>query len=105
MNTTAATLAQTDAPAYLERDTYQGKYTLRSNKVRSDVFKASELAAMANGQVIVLWESAGRMRDGVQLFCRMRYLPQADGSLVGYDADGARKIIHPADRKIHIRTK
>lgn len=105
MNTTAATLAETEAPAYLERDTYQGKHTLRSNKVRSDVFKASELAAMANGQVIVLWESAGRMHDGVQLFCRARYVALSDGSLVGYDWAGAREIIHPADREIRVWTK
>lgn len=105
MNATAAQLAQSEAPAYLPRDTYQGKHTLRSNRVRSDVFEARELAAMANGQVIVLWESAGHMRDGVQLFCRARYMPLSDGSLVGYDWAGAREIIHPADRKIRIWTK
>ena len=105
MDTTAATLAQTEAPAYLARDTYTGKHTLRSNRVRSDVFEARELAAMANGQVIVLWESMGHTRGGVQLFARSRYLPQADGSLVAYNADGGRTLIHPADRKIRIRTK
>ena len=91
---------------YIAADTFTGKPTLRSNKVRSDVFTARELAAFGKvGEVLVLWTSAGLMYDGVMLYSRERFIPQEDGSLVGYNSDGTRSIIHPADRKIRVRTK
>lgn len=94
------------APQYLARDTYTGRHTFRSNRVRSDAYTARELAAFGNvGEILVLWESAGKMRDGVTLYVRSRLIPQADGSLVGYNADGGRSIVHPADRTLRVRTK
>jgi len=101
-------MTTTTAPAapFIAADTFTGRHTLRSNTARNDVFTAAELAATGTvGEILVLWESAGRMRDGVRLFCRTRFVPQADGSLHGYDNDGVRKIIHPAKRKIRVMTK
>jgi hypothetical protein len=99
-------MTTTTAAPFIAADTFTGRHTLRSNAARSDVFTAAELAAGGKvGEVLVLWESAGRMHDGVRLFCRTRFVPQADGSLHGYDSDGVRKIIHPADREIRVMTK
>lgn len=93
------------APQYLPADTYAGRHSLRSNKVRSDVFTAAELAAMTTGDTpIVLWEYHGTVH-GVNLYGRHRFVAQADGSLVGYAANGARTIIHPADRRLRVMTK
>lgn len=94
------------APEYLSRDTYTGRHTLRSNSVRSDAYTARELAAFGTvGEVMVLWESAGKMCYGVTLWVRSRFVPQADGSLVGYNAEGGRSIVHPADRTLRVLTK
>lgn len=94
------------APKYLARDTYTGRHTLRSNRVRSATYTARELASFGKvGEVLVLWESAGTMRDGVALYVRSRFIPQADGSLVGYDAEGGRSVVHPAERTVRVRTK
>jgi len=83
-------------------DTYTGTWTVRGTR-RSDVFTAAELAAMADG-VIVLWEFVGHV-NGQPLWARTRFVGQADGSLAGYNSDGTRTIIHPADRKVRVLTK
>jgi len=88
--------------ARIAKDTYTGKWTVRGSR-RSDVFTAAELAAMTDG-IIVLWEFSGHV-NGQPLYARTRFVGQADGSLAGYDSDGTRTIIHPADRKIRIITK
>ena len=99
MNATA-----TYAP-YITRDTYVGDSFVNASR-KSGVFTAAELAAMADREtgIVVLWEFSGHVH-GRPLFGRGRYVAQADGSLVGYDSDGAMKIIHPADRKIRVMTK
>lgn len=84
-------------------DTYTGRHTIVSDR-RSDVFTARELSALACGKVVVYWEFAGHV-NGRPLFCRHRFMPQADGSLAGFDSKGACKIVHPADREIRILTK
>lgn len=90
---------------FITADTHTGRHTLRSNKVRSDVFTAQELAAMATpGTPLVLWEYHGTVR-GVNLFGRTRFMAQEDGALVGYSADGSCVIIHPAARRIRVMTK
>jgi hypothetical protein len=91
---------------YIAPDTYAGRWTVRGTR-RSDVFTAGELAEMAEtmpDQTIVLWEFSGHVH-GQPLYVRGRFVGQADGSLVGYDSNGARSIIHPADRKIRVITK
>lgn len=90
---------------YIAKDTYTGRYSLRSSKVRRDTFTARELAAMGTvGEVMVLWEFSGHVR-GVALYHRTRFVPQADGSLRGYSADGTASITHPADRRIEVMTR
>lgn len=90
---------------HIARDTHTGRHMLTSNTVRSDVFTAAELARMAaSGDVIVLWEYAGRVRTGKDLYVRTRFVGQEDGSLVGYAGDGHLSIIHPADRRIRVIT-
>lgn len=91
---------------HIASDTYAGKWTARGTR-RSDVFTAGELAAMTEtmtDRTIVLWEFSGHV-NGQPLYVRTRFVGQADGSLAGYDSDGALTIIHPADREIRIITK
>lgn len=99
-------MATATAPAYITPDTtYTGRHTITSNRRRSDVFTARELAAMTTpGVPLTLWEYHGTVH-GVNLFGRTRFLAQEDGSLVGYSADGSRVIIHPADRKVRVITR
>lgn len=95
------------APAYVARDTHQGKWQTTSPRGarRTDVFTASELGQYAREDgFVVLWELSGHTRSGRELFTRHRYLPTADGRLHGYDSEGARKIIHPADRALRVAT-
>jgi hypothetical protein len=94
------------APAHIARDTYTGRWTLRGDNLPSRRFTARKLASLGKvGEVLVLWECAGSMPGGERLYVRTSFVPQADGSLVGYDADGARKVIHPAERVLRVRTK
>lgn len=95
------------APAqHIARDTYTGKHIARGAR-RSDIFTASELAAMAEtmtNRTIVLWEFCGHV-NGQPIYGRTRFVAQPDGSLAGYDSEGVCTIIHPADRKIRVITK
>jgi hypothetical protein len=95
------------APEYLGRSTHTGRWTRTfsaSARYAASAFTAGELATMHAGE-FAIWESAGHMRDGRELFCLSRFVPQADGSLVGYDADGRRIIVHPAERSLRILTR
>lgn len=94
------------APArYIEADTYAGRWTRRSNTVRSDVFTARELATTyGTGKEFVAWTFYGHV-GGPALYARDRFIGQEDGSLAGYAADGHLVIIHPADREIRIATR
>lgn len=95
-------MSATTAP--IARDTYTGRHTVNATRT-TGVFTAAELAAMGTvGAVLVLWEFHGHA-FGRPLFGRVRFVPQADGSLVGYDADGVAKVIHPADRRIRVIIK
>ncbi|KAF4408615.1 hypothetical protein [Streptomyces lycii] len=51
-----------------------------------------------------MFESFGHV-GGVERFSRTRYVADSAGRLHCYDSDGARKIIHPAGRKLRILTK
>lgn len=95
----------TEAPDSIKADRHPGKRQLTGTARRSDVFTAAELATTApDGTPFTLWEFSGHV-GGQPLWTRTRYIAQGDGSLVGYDAEGARKIIHPRDREIRILTK
>lgn len=93
-------------PTNITPDAYTGTWTRRGIPAgrRAGTFTAVELAAMF-GEEFVIWESAGQSRGGYELFVRSRKVPQADGSLAGYDADGRLVIIHPAARNLRILTK
>ena len=95
---------QTEAPDFIARDTYAGRHTVlrHPGTVRSAVFTAAELAAMAPSGI--LWEAFGRVQ-GCEGFGRTRYVADAEGNLHCYDSDGAKKIVHPAGRRIRVLTK
>ena len=98
-------MIDTDYPAYIERDTYEGPWAINRRNARSSSFTSAELAAnSAPGSIIVLWESFGHI-NGVQHFGRTRFRVQTDGSLVGYTGSGPPIIHHPADRKSRVLVK
>lgn len=91
---------------HITADTHAGTWTRKGIPAghRAATFTAAELAEMF-GQEFVIWESAGQTQGGRELFVRSRNVPQADGSLAGYDSDGRLIIIHPAARNLRILTK
>lgn len=91
------------APDYLGKDDYAASYTVafRPSKYRVARYLASELAAMDDHGVF--FESFGHVR-GVEHFCRVRYVADGLGNLHCYDADGAKKIVHPAGRALRVLT-
>lgn len=91
------------APDYTGPDTYTGRQTVAFNgrKYRVAVYTAGELATLAPESAV--FESFGRVH-GVEHFGRTRYVADAEGNLHCYDSDGAKKIIHPASRKLRILT-
>jgi hypothetical protein len=97
----------TTITAHIAADNWTGTWTRRGIPAgyRADTFTAAELSAHFGQEEFVIWESAGQSRGGYELFCRSRYVAQADGSLAGYDANGRRVIIHPAARNLRILTK
>jgi len=97
----------TTAPAqHIAKSAHTGSWvqTPKPGTYQKASYMAGELAAMMDGEFAV-WESAGHLRNGRELFCRSRYVGQSDGSLAGYDANGRRIIIHPAGRRLVILTK
>lgn len=102
-------MTATTAPArYIAKSAHKGAWvkTLASG-YRIDAFTAGELAQMAPAETgeINLWEASASRQGGVQFFYRTRFVAQADGSIAAYASDGHLVIVHPADRKILIRTK
>lgn len=99
----------TATPArYIAKSEHQGSWVKSATSgYRIDEFTAGELAQMAPAETgeINLWEASGSRQGGIQFFYRTRFVAQADGSIADYASDGHLVIIHPADRKIRIRTK
>lgn len=91
------------APEYIAPDTYTGKHTVAFSTRRYRVarYLAVELAKFGDSGVI--FESMGHV-DGVEHFGRSRYIIDGDGRMHCYDSDGAKKIVHPADRVLRILT-
>lgn len=91
------------AADYITKDTYTGRHTTALRKgFRVTVWTARELAELAPEGVI--FESFGTV-GGIEKFGRSRYQADSDGNLHLYDSDGAKKIVHPASRKLRIITK
>ncbi len=99
------TQTSTEAPAYIERDTYTGRHSIhRSNaKVKVGIFTAAEVAAMAPTGIV--WISFGATFPGRESFGRERYVADAEGNLHVYDSNGRKVIIHPVGRKLRLLTK
>lgn len=100
----------TAAPAYIARDTYEGTWqtTKPANDTRYGIGRAFayDLAATHGTEApFIIWEFSGHTRNGWRLFTRSRYLADAKGNLHGYDSNGRKVIIHPADREVRYLTK
>jgi hypothetical protein len=95
----------TEAPAYIDRDTYTGRYTIHRPTVRVQAasFTAAELAELSPTGVI--WGSFGTTFPGRESFGRNRYVADSAGNLHLYDSEGRRVIIHPAGRAIRVLTR
>lgn len=91
------------APDYTSKDEFTGSHTVRFNrrKHRVALYSAAELAAMADHGVF--FESFGTVR-GAEMFGRTRYIADGEGNLHCYDSDGAKKIVHPANRVLRVLT-
>lgn len=91
------------APEYTTPDTYTGRCTVafNSRKYRVAVYTAGELADLAPEGAV--FDSMGHV-GGTEHFGRTRYIADADGNLHCYDSDGAKKIIHPASRRLRVLT-
>jgi hypothetical protein len=92
----------TEAPHYIARDTYAGRWNVLRKNAKAASFSAAELAAMAPTGII--WESMGHPFPGREGFSRSRYVADAEGNLHIYASDGHRVIIHPASRMIRVLT-
>ncbi len=99
------TQTSTEAPAYIDRDTYTGRWSIhRPNaKVQAAIYTAAELAALAPTGII--WESFGATFPGRESFGRQRYIADEAGNLHIYASDGHKVIVHPATRKLRVLTK
>ncbi len=95
----------TEAPRYIERDTYAGRYSIHRPvaKVRADYYTAAEIAALAPTGVI--WESYGTTFPGRESFGRSRYVADEAGNLHVYASDGHLVIVHPAARRLRVLTR
>jgi hypothetical protein len=101
---TTAEQAIGEAPAFIARDTYRGRWSVLRNTdtVKAASFTAAEIAALAPTGVI--WKSFGHPFPGREGFGRERYVATAEGDLHIYNSDGALSIIYPAARVIRLLT-
>ena len=91
-------------PTFIGRTAYSGRWQRTGVPANLSVasVRASKLSSLAGGDEIAIWEFSGHLRNGKPLFCRTRVRAGADGNLLGFDSNGQRTIIHPADRVIKI---
>lgn len=97
-------MTNTEAPAYIARDTYAGRHSVHPfrGKRKVGVFEAREIAALAAEGII--WESFGAAYPGRESFGRSRYVADTDGNLHMYNSEGVKVIIHPASRRLRVLT-
>lgn len=88
---------------FIAPDTYTGRHVVSFNIARYRVAEYTAAELIEFGCEGSFFESFGTV-GGVEQFGRTRYVADDAGNLHCYDADGARKIIHPADRVLRILT-
>lgn len=90
-------------PDYLAPDTYTGLYTVGIRaSTRVETWSARSLAILSGEGAI--FESIGYVH-GLEKFTRSRYVADQQGNLHCYNAEGAKSIVHPADRPLRILIK
>lgn len=99
---TTTQIAMALPPLFTTPDTYTGHWTREG--IPAHLGAASHLARdiAATATTGIIWESAGHMASGRELFCRSRYIATSDGSLHMYTSSGRKVIVHPADRPVRI---
>lgn len=103
-------MTNTTAPEYTDRDTYTGKWRVTKSP-RNAAYgigsaSARDLAdTYGAGTPFIIWEYVGNLHNGLQLFVRTRFIADSEGDLHGYDSNGRKVIIHPADRKVWLLTR
>jgi len=100
----------TTAPDYIDRDTYDGTWqtTKAADNARYGIGRAFayDLAATHGTEApFIVWEFSGHTRNGQRLFTRARFLADTKGNLHGYDSNGRKVIVHPADREVRFLTR
>ena len=108
MTDTTESTTESTAPAYIERDTYTGRWSVTKATTNTEYGVgrafAHDLAARHGRAPFIIWEFSGHTPSGQRLFHRSRYLADADGNLHGYDSNGRKVIVHPADREVRFLT-
>ena len=103
-------MTHTTAPEYTDRDTYTGRWRVTKSP-RNAAYgigsaSARDLAdTYGAGTPFIIWEYAGNLHNGLRLFARTRFIADSEGDLHGYDSNGRKVIIHPADRKVRFLTR
>lgn len=89
------------APDYIDPDTYSGRRAVtHRTEDRLGRRSAGWLAAhIGEGNTATVWEYSGRTKSNRLLFVRTRFV-SANGELHGFDSDGRKTVIHPANRMI-----
>ena len=99
----ANTVPTTEAPAYINADDFTGTHMITVNGPRKGmrIMKVTARWIAANASEGVFFDSFGSVRGG-EGFARNRYVADAEGNLHCYDSEGAKKIVHPAERALRI---
>lgn len=98
-----------DSADYIAKSAHTGRWqwTKHNRNIRTGTFTAGQLAAhfapqMAAGAIEINIMTVAPYTVTHSLIHRERFVPQPDGSLAGYSANGTRTVIHPADRKLTV---
>lgn len=99
----ANTTPATEAPAYIAADDFTGRHmiTIKGTRKGRRIVKVTARWIAANASEGVFFDSFGSVRGG-EGFARNRYVADAEGNLHCYDSEGAKKIVHPAERALRI---
>jgi hypothetical protein len=101
----ANTTYATEAPAYIAADDFTGKHmvTITGPRKGMKIAKVTARWIAANATEGVFFDSFGHGHGFKgEGFARNRYVATANGDLHCYDSEGAKKIVHPAERVIRI---
>lgn len=100
----AGQIGSDDMPAYIGSDDYAGRFTTHFSPKRHRVAVYTARELVSYGRSGAFFESYGRVSDRHEGFSRTRYVADRDGNLHCYDPNGAKVIVHPADRKLRVLT-